>query len=129
MLHSSTKWPFQFGGPHYSGKSYIKKASRKNLARKRVHIDREYYELRWSYKHLAQRMPAHPNSMNNHWVNNLKGWACLRQETFNGWLKKHSPLESTFWHSMTERRFVFEATICMTIHYHLTNSSLLYEVS
>jgi hypothetical protein len=70
---------------------------------------------------------AKPDALESKELNNFKSRARLRQETFNGRLKKFGALEQTFKHGVAKHKLAFEA-ICVICQNHMDNGAELYAV-
>ena len=68
-----------------------------------------------------------PSSYDPKELNNFKSRARLRQETFNGRLKKFNILSETFRHGFEKHKFVFDAVIVI-VQYQMDNGSPLFAV-
>lgn len=68
-----------------------------------------------------------PNELDPSILHNFKSRARLRQETFNGRLKKYGSLQQTFRHGMEKHKFVLEA-VCVIVQYQMDNGSKLFAV-
>jgi hypothetical protein len=119
------QWPTHRGGKH---DITIFREGLKGKIRegKKAIVDRGYGRG-YAANRRDERMLSQPNGIDSKELNNFKSRARLRQETFNGRLKKYLALESTFRHGMAKHKLVFEA-LCVTVQYHMNNGSHLYAV-
>lgn len=70
---------------------------------------------------------ARPNPKDPKPLRRFKSRARLRQETFNGRLKKFNCLENTFRHGVAKHKLAFEA-VCVTVQYQMDNGAKIYAV-
>jgi hypothetical protein len=118
-------------GPHRGGKHdmMIFREGLKGKIRqdKKVIVDRGYGRG-CAAKRPDKRMLSQPNECDSKELNKFKSRARLRQENFNGRLKKYAVLENTFRHGEAKHKLVFEA-FCVTVQYHIMNNgSQLYAI-
>ena len=88
---------------------------------KKVNADRGYQSSR-----PDEPMLATPNDLDTPELRNYKTRGRLRQETFNGRLKKFDVLNQTFRHPVEKHKLAFEAVVVS--QYHMDNGSPLYSV-
>ncbi len=76
---------------------------------------------------LDEQFLSTPDSMDPAELNNFKSRARIRQETFNGRLKKYESLQQTFRHGERKHKDVLEA-VCVIVQYQMDNGSKLFAV-
>ena len=89
---------------------------------KKAIADRGYKSSR-----LDEQFLSTPDSMDPAELNNFKSRVRLRQETFNGWLKKYESLQQTFRHGRHKHKDVLEA-VCVIVQYQMDNGSELFAI-
>ena len=94
----------------------------KVAAGKFVIADRGYQS-----KKPDELMTSSPSRLNKKEVHNFESCARLRQETFNGRLKKYQILSETFKNTVEKHQLAFEA-VCVTIQYQLDNGGILFDI-
>ena len=91
--------------------------------KKLVMVDRGFH----SDIKLHRETHAYPDEIDNPKLHNFKSRARLRQEAFNGKLKKFSIMEQTFKHKFEKHKFVFEAVVVI-VQFQMENGQPLFSV-